>query len=106
MSETKKEKQLAGSTTAVPASKPSSKNMRDGEEPDDMLLALLWSPTETLVSRDRAVLATANYHGQLATVIILVGTELTPVGIKTIQDSKVVGTANNSECQNKVSETV
>jgi hypothetical protein len=90
VSEIKNEKQSGGSTATVPDSKPSSQSLRDGSEPDGMLLALLWSPLATLMSRNKALLATANYQGQLATVIVLVGTVPTDEGIK------AVGTANKS----------
>lgn len=86
MSETKEEKQLAGSTTTAQDSKTSSKSMKDGEEPDDMLLALLWSPLATLIKREKALLATANYNGKLATVIILVGTQPTDKGISCVEE--------------------
>jgi hypothetical protein len=58
-----------------------------------MLLALLWSQTETLISRNRALLATGNYQGQKATIIILVGTEPTAEGFK------LVGTANKDKAE-------
>lgn len=79
----------------APVSQPSLKNMRDGEESESMLLALLWSPTMTLVERGNALLATANYKGDQAVVIILVGTQLTEHGLQ------VVGTANKDENENK-----
>lgn len=84
MSEIKREKQLAGSTTTAQDLKPSLQNLKDGSEPDAMLLALLWSPTVTLMNRKRAVLANANYQGQPATVIILVGTEYANNGIHVV----------------------
>lgn len=91
MNETKTEKPSVGSTTKVMASKRSLPNMKDGEESDAMLLALLWSPVPTLVNRKKALLATGNYNGQPATIVILVGTELTDKGI-TLKTS--VGSAN------------
>jgi len=91
VNETKTEKPSVGSTTKVMASKRSLPNMKDGEESDAMLLALLWSPVPTLVNRKKALLATGNYNGQPATIVILVGTELTDKGI-TLKTS--VGSAN------------
>jgi hypothetical protein len=99
VNEIKAEKPLDGSTTIAPDSQPSSQNMKDGEEPENMLLALLWSPTETLISRKRALLATANYHGQKSTIIILVGAEFTENGLKFVGNLDVVGSANKDEAR-------
>jgi len=85
---TKKEKQSPGLITIAPASKSSAPNMSDGNEPDDILLAVMWSVLATLINRNKALLATADYKGQPATVVILVGTLPTDKGIEP------VGTAN------------
>jgi hypothetical protein len=88
VSEIKKEKQLAGSTTTAQDLKPSSENLSDGNEPDGILLALLWSSAATLIERNKALLATANYQGQPTIVIVIPGAVPTDSGLE------FVGTAN------------
>lgn len=88
MSETKNEKQSGGSITTPQASNSSKKNLKHGSEPANILLAMLYSLLATLIEQNKAVLATANYQGQPATIIVLVGTQPTDQGIE------LVGSAN------------
>ena len=87
MKKTNKENLLAGLTNEAQAGAKSQPVMKDGEEPQDMLLALLNSPLKSLLdSQQGKILGTClNSHGR-STILILYGVEptanntLKPVG--------------------------
>ena len=87
MKRTKTAKQKDGLTAAPPAGVTSLPVMKHGEEPHDMLLALLNSPLETLMQCQQArVIGTAHTPKGTATIVIFYGTQptangtLSPVG--------------------------
>ena len=72
MKETKTENLLAGLTEEVPAGKPSSPVMKDGEEPPDMLLALLNSPLASMVDSQQArILGRGLFRGRVGTILVI-----------------------------------
>jgi len=76
-------------------SRQSWKNLKDGEEPESILLALLWSPVSTLIDRKKALLATGTHDGKPATIIVLFDVVPTDKGLS------LVGSANKEESANK-----
>lgn len=72
MNEIKTENLLAGLTAKAPAGKPSSPVMKDGEEPPDMLLALLNSPLASMVDSQQArVLGRGLFRGRVGTILVI-----------------------------------
>jgi len=78
---TKNARQKAGLTADLLAGATSLPVMKHGEEPHDMLLALLNSPLETLIQCQQArVIGTAHTPKGQATIIIFYGTVPTANG--------------------------
>lgn len=74
MKKTKDENLLAGSTSEVLAGDKSNQSMKHGEESQDMLLALLNSPLETLLNSQQAkILGTCLTKSGQATIVIFYG---------------------------------
>ena len=83
MKRTKTAKQKDGLTAAPPAGVTSLPVMRHGEEPRDMLLALLNSPLETMLNSQQArILGTSLTPKGMATIVIFYGTLPTANGLK------------------------
>jgi len=81
--QTKDENLLAGSTNEVTAGKTSKPVMKHGEEPPDMLLALLNSPLKSLLDSQQAkILGTCLNHG-FSTIVIFYG--VVPTDINTLR---------------------
>lgn len=81
MSETNKENLLAGLTAEAQDGTESLPVMKDGEEPPDMLLALLNSPLQSLLALDKAeVLGTATLGGVVGTLVFFYETQPTGQG--------------------------
>lgn len=86
MKRTKTAKQKDGLTAAPPAGVTSLPVMKHGEEPRDMLLALLNSPLETMLNSQQArILGTSLTHKGMATIVIFYGTLPTANGLKEAQ---------------------
>jgi len=80
---TKTAKQKDGLTAALPAGVKSLPVMKHGEEPRDMLLALLNSPLETMLNSQQArILGTSLTPKGMATIVIFYGTLPTANGLK------------------------
>lgn len=76
MNETKDENLLAGSTSEVPAGTASSPVMKDGEEPPDMLLALLNNALTSMVDSQQAViLGSARLNGRVCALLAVYDAE-------------------------------
>ena len=76
MKETRKEKLLAGSPSVAPVGSPSSPVMKDGEEPPDMLLALLNNVLASLVDSQQArIVGKGLTKRGVGTLIIVYGVE-------------------------------
>ena len=76
MKETKTENLLAGSTAEAPAGVKSSPVMKDGEEPQDMLLALFNNALTSLVDSQQArILGKALFKGRVGTILVVYNTE-------------------------------
>jgi hypothetical protein len=70
VSETKDENLLAGSTAEAPDGMPSLPVMRDGEEPPDMLLAILNSALTSMINSQQAkIMGTALLRGRRVTLL-------------------------------------
>ena len=83
MKRTKTAKQKDGLTAAPPAGVTSLPVMKHGEEPRDMLLALLNSPLETMLNSQQArILGTSLTPKGMATIVIFYGTLPTANGLK------------------------
>ena len=81
MKETKIEPQKDGTTKTAQAGMKSSQAMKHGEEPRDMLLALLNSPLETMMKSQQAkVLGKAMTNHGMSTIIIFYNTQPTENG--------------------------
>jgi len=71
VNETKDENLLAGSTSQVPDGTESLPVMRDGEEPPDMLLALLNNALPSMINSQQAkILGTGKIDGLVGTLVI------------------------------------
>ena len=76
MSETKKEKLLAGLTEEAPAGQTSLQAMKDGEEPQDMLLALFNNALASLVDSQQArIMGKVLSKKGVGTLVIVYGAE-------------------------------
>lgn len=80
MSEIKKENQKAGLTVKAPHGEKSLPVMKDGEEPPDMLLALLNNALTSMINSQQAkILGKAKFireHGQVVgTILVVYGVE-------------------------------
>jgi len=76
----KDENLLAGSTNEAQAGKTLKPVMKHGEEPPDMLLALLNSPLKSMLDSQQAkILGTCLNHG-ISTIVIFYGVVPTGVG--------------------------
>ena len=83
MKRTKNARQKDGLTAAPPAGVTSLPVMKHGEEPRDMLLALLNSPLETMLNSQQArILGTSLTPKGMATIVIFYGTLPTANGLK------------------------
>ena len=86
MKRTKTAKQKDGLTAVHPAGVTSLPVMKHGEEPRDMLLALLNSPLETMLNSQQArILGTSLTPKGMATIVIFYGTLPTANGLKEAQ---------------------
>lgn len=82
MSETKKEKVLAGLTEEALDGVKSSASMKHGDESPAMLLALLNSPLATMLARKQAAILGHFYNdGRVGTVLIVYGAMPTADGL-------------------------
>ena len=76
MKETKTENLLAGSTKEAPAGVKSSKVMKDGEEPLDMLLALFNNSLTSLVECQQArIMGKVMTKRGVGTIVLIYGVE-------------------------------
>lgn len=76
MSETKDENLLAGSTGEAPDGTASLPVMKDGEEPPDMLLALLNNALASLVDSQQAkILGKALFRGRVGSILVIFDAE-------------------------------
>ena len=80
-------------------SKSTQTHMRDGDEPTEVLLALVSSPLLTLLARNVAQVATAtDSHGQRVLAVVFANTSWSPtVGITLLPT--LANTANSEEAQ-------
>lgn len=70
--ETKTAKLLAGSTEEAPDGIQSLPVMKDGNEPPDMLLALLNSPLSSMVDSQQArILGRGLFRGRVGTILVI-----------------------------------
>lgn len=70
MRKTKPENLLAGSTAEAQAGTPSLPVMKDGEEPPDMLLALLNNVLPSMIDSQQArIVGTANSRGRRVAIV-------------------------------------
>jgi hypothetical protein len=83
---TKAERQSDGSTEEAQDLQNLSTPMKDGQEPSAVLLALLRSPFLTLQERGLALLASANYGGKPAIIVIIKNANSTSNGWEFVGD--------------------
>ena len=82
MSETSEDNLLAGLTEEVPGGRKSLPAMRDGEEPPDMLLAILNNVLPSMINSQQAkILATCLTVRGKATIVLFYDVEPTENGI-------------------------
>lgn len=82
MSETNEENLLAGLTAEVQDGTESLPVMKDGEEPPDMLLAVLNNPLQDLLAMNKAeILGTATLGGVVGTLVFFHDSEPTSEGM-------------------------
>lgn len=89
MSETNKENLLAGSTNEAQDGTKSLPVMKDGEEPLDMLLAILNSPLQTMLANNQArILGTGLTNKGVGTFIVVYGVVPTSEGLLAESEKK------------------
>ena len=90
MKKTKSENLLAGSTSTVRAGMESLPVMKHGEEPPDILLALLNSPLQTMLINNQArILGSGRMRdGRVGTILMIYGAQPTQNGLLAIPQSK------------------
>lgn len=87
MKETKTENLLAGSTKTAPVGAKSLPVMKDGEEPQDMLLALLNNSLVSLVDCQQAkIMGRVMTKSGVGTLVIFYG--VVPTSEKTVGEAK------------------
>lgn len=87
MSETNKENLLAGSTNEAQDGAKSLPVMKDGEEPPDMLLAILNSPLKTMLDNQQAkIMGTCLTKKGVGTILIVYGAVPTSEGLLAMAD--------------------
>lgn len=91
MNETNEENPLAGLTKTVQDGMESLPVMKDGEEPPDMLLALLNNPLQDLLAISKAeILGTATLGGVVGTLVFVHDSKPTSQGFLIANKSMTV----------------
>jgi hypothetical protein len=89
---------LVGSTAEVQVGKPSSPVMKDGEEPEYMLLALLNNALFSMVEKNQArIIGTGTFDGLVGTLVIVYGVVPTANNLLATQPTTEEPTTANSQ---------